>query len=212
MAGAISHVVYAEKALATFLSTSNKDLFLIGTLFPDIRTPAKLERKKTHPLNLYLDDVRAEQDPFTAGLLFHSVIDEARENFVIKQKVYDLIPEIYSSHIALKVCEDRYLYSKISSWEALAQLNDTIYEPELRFGVLRPIIVQWHEMHRKLFRESITEVGSPLMQLGFESDFISDIEAMIQQIEQLGIVPGYIERFYEELEHWMIVPRPIVDW
>jgi len=88
--GQITHLVIALDWLK-FCKYSEKDTrsFLRGTIFPDIRYPAKLKRGCTHDKNVSLKDVVSCKDPFLAGKKFHAFVDETRDAFLKRYKAQD---------------------------------------------------------------------------------------------------------------------------
>jgi hypothetical protein len=71
----VTHILTAEIYYNGFFSHLDHKAFIIGTCFPDIRYPARLDRKSTHIKHLPLSDIQS-QPAFRAGLLFHSYVDE----------------------------------------------------------------------------------------------------------------------------------------
>ena len=124
MAGPISHVVYAKLALQSFLDVADKKRFIIGTLFPDIRYLGHINRHATHATDVKLADVRAESDSFKAGMLFHALVDETRHAFVTNHHAYSILSKSRFTTIALKMCEDKQLHSKIKNWQHYTKILD----------------------------------------------------------------------------------------
>jgi hypothetical protein len=115
-AGPITHVVLAERYFIYQAAFSGeRDEFLRGTLFPDIRYIAQIARSDTHEKGVPLASIKT-QTPFIAGEKFHAYVDEERERFAASSGI--------SRHIAfryriprveldtfLKLVEDEILYS-----------------------------------------------------------------------------------------------------
>ena len=81
-AAPVFHVLCAEWYLSRCKITytrKQKEAFLRGTLFPDIRYIAAFPRSVTHRKNITLNTIISTENPFTAGLLFHTYVDEQRE-------------------------------------------------------------------------------------------------------------------------------------
>ena len=82
--------------------------------FPDIRYVSSLPRTATHTKNVTLQRVIDTENPFFAGVLFHTYVDEKRERIAQEQRIYDHlndIPPRYKAHL-LKVVEDELCYEK----------------------------------------------------------------------------------------------------
>src|SRR3989344_6627312 len=89
MASPITHIVLAQKVLETILSKFDKKTFILGTSLPDIRYyQNSAKRSETHfdPANMPM--VSSETDSFKAGMIFHSVVDLTRVNYMTKKGIY----------------------------------------------------------------------------------------------------------------------------
>lgn len=152
MAGPVTHIVLALQILHLLPTTVDRQAFIIGTSFPDIRYMAKLERDKTHIEPVSWNDVVNEPSSFRAGMLFHNLVDEVRlqyfePNFYDKTNLSQYTP-IYIKlfPLMLKTAEDAFLYTKTNRWKEIASYFDTIYQEELDFGVPEHVLRTWHEM------------------------------------------------------------------
>lgn len=199
MAGPISHVIYAEKMLRHFPDKDEK-LFMLGTLFPDIRALKVVDRDATHFSHVTLGDIRDEQDSFKAGLLFHSIIDTTRETFVFKHDAYANLPDSYLSTVALKICEDMVLYAKSKKWQVYANYLQTIAPQEKQFGIPLGKLRQWHDMHRQfLIHPSLPDTDF-LSSLGFDQQQITQLYELTEKATQNRTTDAYLHDFYNNLE------------
>ena len=129
-----THVFFAEryiKCCKPGYTQKEHDAFIRGTLFPDIRYLAHIPRNKTHTNKLKLDDIVKQKNPFIAGKLFHSFVDEQRQRVVRKEKIHSVllahVPEKIG-HQLLKVVEDELCYHAIersSTLNALKTYDET---------------------------------------------------------------------------------------
>ncbi|MDP2932964.1 MAG: hypothetical protein Q8N81_02425, partial [bacterium] len=119
MAAPITHIVLAEKVFNKYFSDKKRKDFYVGTIFSDIRYLGAIDRKSTHsPLReLNLKDVKEEQNSFTAGLKFHSLVDDIRERFIESKNIHSMIPESKHKTQILKLLEDELYYNKINNWK-----------------------------------------------------------------------------------------------
>lgn len=77
MAAPITHIVLTKKIYKQHFSEKSFDEFIIGTSLPDIRYLKTVDRDKTHFPTSMLNEIKQEQS-FTAGLKFHSIVDRVR--------------------------------------------------------------------------------------------------------------------------------------
>ena len=105
MAAPITHIVLTDKVFNKHFSDKEKEEFYVGTSLADIRYLGVVERDKTHFKNLSLQDV-INDNSFDAGLKFHSLVDEVREQFMRKHDYYSLFPKSELLSQASKVLED----------------------------------------------------------------------------------------------------------
>src|SRR5690606_28508994 len=83
-AGPILHAYlglrWIEKHGSDF-SPHEKQAFILGTLFPDIRYLADISREKTHFDVKTLKQVKKGQNAFEQGMRFHSYVDRKRSQY-----------------------------------------------------------------------------------------------------------------------------------
>jgi len=156
MAFPVSHVVYAKKYLDQHPAV-DPDLFLLGTLFPDIRRITdEVTRYDTHQhfkkLNLSFEGL----DAFRAGWKFHLWCDMRREEILNKHGFYKLSYTI--DHDAPpKLLEDELAWEKYQNWEKLRFILNNPPELELPFGVSRETLERWYAIIAKYFEKKPDE-------------------------------------------------------
>lgn len=134
MASQISHIIYAKKYFDKYPSTINKDEFILGCVFPDIRRiEENIKRKDTHrhydPLDLDFTSMTA----FEAGWKFHLYCDMKREEILNKYGFYSL-PEAESFwHLPAKIMEDEIVYDVYNNWEKLVHYFNNV--PFIKTGM-----------------------------------------------------------------------------
>jgi hypothetical protein len=110
MAAPIAQVYLALQILAEPLNGYfNEKEFLVGTSFPDIRYLKLIERTQTHYSNCTLDDIKKEKNSFKAGVLFHYFVDEKKEEYMLKNYIYEQLPQFRFISQSLKFAEDQLL-------------------------------------------------------------------------------------------------------
>lgn len=147
MAGPIAHIFCALAFLNSNYNTiEDKQAFLLGTSFPDIRYLGVIERTQTHIPNIKWDDVVNEKSAFKAGLLFHSLVDQAREGYFESHGLYDIdigVHPQFRSHV-LKLFEDILLHDSISEWPKIVAYFDDILQEERAYPIAPESLQNWH--------------------------------------------------------------------
>ena len=167
MASQIAHIVYAKKyfdkiengkAVENFLDEEkvhhahriNRDEFILGAVFPDIRRiEPSIKRKDTHlrfqPLDLDFSGLTA----FEAGWKFHLYCDMRRDEILNRCGFYKLAKttELYG-HPA-KLLEDELLYDKYDNWEKIVNYFRNPPLVTLEIGADRPTFVLWYAILAK---------------------------------------------------------------
>jgi hypothetical protein len=202
MASQITHIVLADKVLPKFFPGLSRAEFFVGTCFPDIRYLRTISREQTHFKGLTLQDVQAETNSFTAGLKFHSLIDETREAYVRSQGVYDAFPFSLASMAAIKTFEDEVLVSKVSDWHAVVQMFAHNLPEELEFPLPEESVTRWHRIVRDYFiagpkPESIDRVLRELLQ---EPGAAEGITAELSEIRKDEKIRHIANLLYDNIE------------
>ncbi len=162
MAAPISHIIYAKKYFEKNPSNINKDEFLLGCLFPDIRRVSEnIKRKDTHvpdeilkknilqkntsSINLDFTGLTA----FQAGWKFHIYCDMKREEILKNRKFYSLedTSDIWS--LPSKFLEDELLYDQYNNWEKLGLYFNNAPKADLDINVPRETFEFWYAILAK---------------------------------------------------------------
>jgi hypothetical protein len=127
MASQISHIIYAKKLFDSVEAGRvkiggkiNKDEFILGCVFPDIRrVEENLKRKDTH-LNFYPLTLDFEKlTSFEAGWKFHLFCDMRREDILNKHQFYLGKENDGFYEFAGKILEDLLVYDEYDNWEKI---------------------------------------------------------------------------------------------
>lgn len=151
-AGPVTHVLLADMWLDTcgkHYTEDERRIFLVGTLYPDIRYLAELPRTATHLSKVNLKEIAQEPDIFKAGSMFHSWVDNAREYYLKsrKGKVLSGLKGI-SSFLAsnyLKWLEDE-IYFPLHSWSDVIDDLKTVSKGEKQGGLAYKILEEWNKL------------------------------------------------------------------
>lgn len=184
MASQVTHIVYAKKYLEKYPSAEiKKDLFLLGSVFPDIRYIDKsIKRSDTHLKFSPIDLNFSGHDSFQAGWKFHLYSDMKREEILRNVGIYGLFPKDVSWDRALKMAEDELLYEKFNNWGKItAFFND----PPLTFlpeFVPKESYYLWYAVLSKYMSEKPNEKSMHV----FLSKLILPIEKTNDVIEKIS--------------------------
>ena len=158
MAAPIMHILLAFNIFSLLPDHFNKQDFMLGTMFPDIRYMANLQRAQTHIEPVCWNDVINCKSAFKAGMLFHNIVDIIRIN-IIEHPVYeDLKINMEPQNISLnrvrlimlirKLAEDNIIYNLLSK-EQRHTIHETfnhICTEELQLCPNREVIIKWHKI------------------------------------------------------------------
>lgn len=129
------------------MSDQDKQAFMLGTLFPDIRYLIGVPREKTHFMVRSLREVAQGKTAFEKGMRFHSFVDIQRNQFLRTHAVYQAFKKLPKSHreLFIKVVEDEITFNKIEP-----SVRDTVklylaqtHQEEEAFADLS-MITKWH--------------------------------------------------------------------
>lgn len=213
MASQITHIILAEKGLNRTPCKFDRGSFLVGTVFPDIRYLKVIDREKTHFKGLYLRDILEERDSFTAGLKYHSLVDEVREKYMVEKGIYDLFPSSKLITQALKAYEDEVLYSNVSDWNQVVAYLDKVLPEETELVEQMDKVKAWHSLMQRYFKEAPTNSSRKnfILGIGFPKEIVIEINKLS---EQLRLIPKVREIILGLYEDWNLLvkgknrPRP----
>lgn len=158
MASQVAHITYAKKYFEAIENGTlpdkfgdklpnnfNRDEFLLGAVFPDIRRVApNLKRRETH---MILDGLNLDfsyLDSFHAGWKFHLYCDMKREEILNRYRFYDLqYTSDFWNHPA-KLLEDELIYDAYNNWEKLAAYFNDPPIVETGLNVSRETFEFWY--------------------------------------------------------------------
>jgi hypothetical protein len=162
MASPISHIIYAKKYFEKNPSNINKDEFLLGCLFPDIRRVSEnIKRNDTHfpneknidlrisgksnSINLDFNNLTA----FQAGWKFHIYCDMKREELLKSKQFYSLEGAADIWTLPSKYLEDELVYDQYNNWEKLCLYFNNVPNVDLGLDVPRETFEFWYAILAK---------------------------------------------------------------
>lgn len=174
MASQISHIIYAKKYFDSLengnadsslldeekinhVQKINRDEFILGAVFPDIRMiEPNIKRKDLHLkfpiLNLDFTGLTS----FEAGWKFHLYCDMRREEILNSKNFYDLKNAADLFCRPAKFVEDELVYDEYNNWEKLAAYFRNPPLINLDFNIDRQTIVLWYAILAKYIEEKVT--------------------------------------------------------
>lgn len=147
-AGPATHVALGQIWLSYFApqyTPEQKQSFLLGTVFPDIRYLGAIKRKESHFKGVTLKKVMDAKTPFEQGMLFHSFVDEFRDKMIRKLGIEKKIDTIEQRRrdVFLKLVEDQIIHTKYD-FSQFRNGVTTIPEEEIKFGIEEKTLNEWH--------------------------------------------------------------------
>ncbi len=158
-AAPVTHIVLADMWIAKQekFSEEQRKSFMVGTVFPDIRYLGVISRNETHELGLSVKDLQATQSIFERGKRLHSLVDEVRENLVVKWNIYRLLNKIPGQRPGqkatfLKLVEDEILFQK-RDWSDIKQYLAMLDAGEQQYKISDDDLKRWHQNQMQFFTE-----------------------------------------------------------
>jgi hypothetical protein len=150
MASQVAHIVYAQKYFDKYPSTINKDQFLLGCVFPDIRRiDPKVKRRDTHLILGELNLDFSYLDSFHAGWKFHLYCDMRREEILNEFGFYAEEGTAELLNLPAKLLEDELLYGQYENWEKVTQYFRDTPAVESGLNVSRETFELWYAIVAK---------------------------------------------------------------
>ena len=204
-----THVLIAEKAFIPHFSHLDKQAFIIGTCFPDIRYLAKIDRKLTHFNHLSLAEIKL-LPAFYAGVQFHSLTDTAWNAYVHQHKarLFSVVPHNHAMLHTLKIFQDKYLYHRTGGWSQLAALFDLILPEEHEFGIPEDTLRAWHTVLASYLSKSPTYADLDMLQLTLPASLVEEIRRNYEAYEADPVLQEIMTGFYDATEGFLSSDTP----
>ncbi|HSX02294.1 MAG TPA: hypothetical protein VLI05_03175 [Candidatus Saccharimonadia bacterium] len=148
MPSPIAHLAYGQR-LTVRRPELAAEVFARGTIFPDIRYLAQIDRAVTHQEHqVELGQVLAEPNAWRAGYLFHNWLDDAWNEQMAQHGLEEHNANHALTWAALKVLEERLARSQIREANQLAESLVVVDDEAVAFGVAAPVVKRWGELVR----------------------------------------------------------------
>ncbi len=219
MAGPVAHIVCALALLNSgALKIEDKQAFLVGTSFPDIRYLGVIKREQTHKHDVTWQDIQNESDSFKAGMLLHSLVDRIREEYMMEHNVYNLVPKFPFFSQSLKLYEDMLIYNSMDEWQLISSYFNEILSSERAFGIKEQDIKRWHQILQTFFVKRPTpqlitqQIKQHMLVQHFygmgkyipDYPIIKYVDGMIKSMENSKKLQKIITDFYDNIVDFLI--------
>lgn len=201
MAVPITHIVLTEKIFDKFFKDKIRKDFFIGTLFPDIRYLKVINKDKTHFDSLSVTDI-GNDESFSAGIKFHSILDHAREKFIVENDTYSLCPESKYIKQSLKILEDEIFYQHVRNWDVYAEYLNEILQVERDYGIAEKDLKKWHSLLQQYFQQQPDNdaVRNITLGIGFTEKVADEINQNIAVLRTNKKIIDIIKNLYKNFD------------
>lgn len=194
-----THIITAEAAYPLFFRHLDHKAFIIGTCFPDIRYPARLEREITHIHQVSLVDA-AKETAFRAGLLFHTYVDD-HWNAYIRQfddQLFTIIPHSKPTYHTIKSLQDLYLYNDLDCWDSIASFFGSIQPEELTYGADADLIRLWHDTLGHYLSKPPDESDLDMLAISLPPEMMAEIRILYPRYLEIALLKEILLGFYPD--------------
>jgi hypothetical protein len=201
MAAPITHIALTEKIFDKFFKNEVRKDFFIGTLFPDIRYLKVIDRNKTHYNDLSVADL-GNDESFSAGVKFHSILDHVREKFIVENDTYSLCPKSKYITQSLKILEDEIFYQHVVNWSIYTNYLNEILQTERDYGVAEKDLKKWHSLLQQYFQSPPDEhaIMRFTRGVGFSEDAVQEINENIVIMRANKKIIEIIKNLYKNFD------------
>lgn len=192
------HIILAEKVFDDDLSAFDRKDFMLGTLLPDIRYLAGIDRYQTHFKDLKLTDLAGDSS-FVAGAKFHSIVDEARMAYLETRGVYPWLPKSQYIHSALKFFEDEVLHDRLADKGRFPGWFAALPYDQIDFPVDRPCLDRWYPLLLEYLEAppSKERIEKLVFGMGFKHEEVGELNEVIEKIRRLPEYAKIVLDFYD---------------
>lgn len=185
MAAPITHIALTELVWKEYFHQENESKFILGTSFPDIRYLKIIEREKTHFKNSNWIDFKTQSESFMRGMYFHSIVDKTREDFLVRNGIYQLFPEHKFTTQAIKFVEDKIFYTNVKDWQKYIDYFKIVNDEELKILNNPTVISKWHSLLSDYFATTPDNSSLSILmnEFGFPVEAVDSIVKLSDKIE-----------------------------
>lgn len=196
-----THILVAHKLHSQYFNDHDLETFIIGTCFPDIRYPGRVDRNKTHIKHLSLCEIQAAPS-FFAGLYFHSLVDHLWNIHLQdhKDQVFQRFPHNTPIIHTMKILQDVSLYKKLSDWEPIWHYFETILPQELQFGVSEGMVRLWHTTLSTYLRKPPDISDLEMLRMSLPGEMVEQIGKYYTTYRDDPFLKRFLRAFYDRID------------
>ncbi len=201
MPGPVTHIAITDKVFDRLFAGMDRRMFYIGTLFPDIRYMGVINRSATHFDRVSVADIRREE-PFKAGVMFHSLVDKARQQFMGENPVYeDHHTDMQPGWIA-KIAEDTFFFSYAKNLPAVSKYLDTILPQETECAIPQTVIKTWHNILKTYIKNKPSAATLKTLSafMGIPNEKVAAMTGILNKITEDENIKKSLYDFYRNFE------------
>ena len=203
MASQITHIVYVKKLFEKYdLLPEEKDEFILGTTFPDIRRiDPTIKRKDTHlhfyPINLDFENLT----PFEAGWKFHLYCDMRREEILNQYGFYSIGHTEEFCRQPAKMLEDELIYDEYNNWEKLVNYFNNVPFISNGINVPKETFELWYSILANYLdkKPNNNSVKIFLLKQPDIAPIANDIIETVDKLRKNDKVIGLLKRVHKEI-------------
>lgn len=208
-AGPYMHALVAEHYLdaqSPPVKSDDRELFIIGTIYPDIRYLGVIKRSETHVKSVSPQQIAEESGYFRQGMLLHSWVDEFRQSYIRKTNIKENLQEIPKrlQDSFLKILEDQILQEHYPLND-MPTLIANIPQEEKDSGIPMTALTQWHAGLTVYFTLAPSLI---LSQLSFFDKGILTLDAATVK-EWSALLPVYAKK--PEYQNYVVALMAAMD-
>jgi hypothetical protein len=198
----IAHLVYGQQLLRQ-RSEISAPAFLRGTIFPDIRYLAQIDRRRTHhPHEATLEVVMAESNAWRAGYLFHNWLDDAWNRFMSQYDLDETNPQHGLTWAALKLLEEPLMRQRLRQITTVVGILSVADPEALEFGLEPVIVKRWGQLVGGTLPAGLTELSRDQFAqdaLHLDAQHIGQIRRRVSELEHEGVWGERLEACWRSL-------------
>ena len=193
MPAQLTHIGYAEAFLKVH-PQYEEAAFLRGTTFPDIRRLADIAWARTHHYYVEMEDIEAEPDSWTAGMMVHGYFDRQWNRYFANLKLPESSDMSHKLWSAVKIAQETKYCGSFERREELAEIFERpAFPAEIEFEVPDEKLKQWYSYIAWKLRTPY----SPEARRGYAEEIGFDGEKMdriLERVEAIRVDSDWTER------------------
>lgn len=199
-----THILVSDKFFPRYFSHLNRKEFLLGNCFPDIRYPAKINRKRTHFKNVPLSEIQS-QTSFHAGVLFHTIVDGFWDKHVLgdHSSLFSTLPHNQGMIHTMKILQDKYIYSNHNGWGEISGFFENIHPEACTYGANEFIVQGWHSMLAGYLSKPPTIDDLEMLKISLPPDLLRTIKEYYLKYQENTQLISVMRGFYDAVDPLM---------